>query len=218
MADSSHRKRKPRTSVCGAKLKGGRTCGHPKGWGTDHAGSGRCKFHGGSSRNGRKAANRERALSFARGQLGAEVAGTPLDALEQSVRLAAGLVDYYRYEIADATLLGASRKPEDAARGRQRVGELVGPYTEAVKLQKDVAKAATDAGVAERRTLLAERTAQMLGAAFDDALAAVVAAQPELSDVLTAAVRGLIVERFAAALSVIEGSADELDPLALASG
>lgn len=37
--------------LCGARARtaGGRPCQRPAGWGTDHPGSGRCKFHGGAS-------------------------------------------------------------------------------------------------------------------------------------------------------------------------
>lgn len=35
--------------TCGAKTKGGTACKRPAGWGTDHAGQGRCKLHGGAS-------------------------------------------------------------------------------------------------------------------------------------------------------------------------
>lgn len=195
---------------CEARTRAGGKCRRPAGWGTSHPSVGRCKLHGGSSPNGIKAANREQALRFARGTLGAEVAATPLDALEQSVRLAAGIVDYYRHEIADATVEAVS-EGEEGEKARKRIGELVGPYTEAVKLQKDVSKAATDAGVAERRQALAERGAAMLSAAFDDALAEVA------SDILDAVARAAIVRVFTARLMVIEAAGDD-EPLALGRG
>ena len=34
---------------CGAKTRAGTPCRRPAGWGTDHAGEGRCKLHGGKS-------------------------------------------------------------------------------------------------------------------------------------------------------------------------
>jgi hypothetical protein len=34
-------------STCGAKNRAGKTCGHPAGYGTEHRGEGRCRFHGG---------------------------------------------------------------------------------------------------------------------------------------------------------------------------
>lgn len=41
---------------CGAKTRSGGLCRHERGWGTDHPGIGRCKLHGGSTRNHRTAA------------------------------------------------------------------------------------------------------------------------------------------------------------------
>lgn len=35
--------------VCGAKTRAGSPCQRPAGWGTDHAGKGRCKLHGGNA-------------------------------------------------------------------------------------------------------------------------------------------------------------------------
>ena len=35
------------SDLCGARKKNGGTCKRPAGWGTDHAGQGRCKLHGG---------------------------------------------------------------------------------------------------------------------------------------------------------------------------
>jgi len=41
----------PKHPICGAraKSKAGEPCRRPAGWGTDHLGTGRCKFHGGRS-------------------------------------------------------------------------------------------------------------------------------------------------------------------------
>lgn len=148
---------------CGAKTRSGGRCGQAAGLGTDHLGVGRCKWHGGASPAGRKAATRERALVFARGALGAEVEGSPVDAMEEAVRLSRGLIAYYRHELAAAA---AKRGGPDLV----RIGELSGPYTEAIRLERDVSKAALDAGVAERRQRLAERQADLVVAAVGDAL------------------------------------------------
>lgn len=48
---------------CGAKTRAGTACQRPAGWGTDHAGEGRCKLHGGATpiKSGRYSkVNRER--------------------------------------------------------------------------------------------------------------------------------------------------------------
>lgn len=39
----------PQGRKCGAKNRSGGTCLQPAGWGTDHAGMGRCRFHGGAT-------------------------------------------------------------------------------------------------------------------------------------------------------------------------
>lgn len=36
-------------NICGARTRNGTPCKKKAGWGTDHLGSGRCKFHGGAS-------------------------------------------------------------------------------------------------------------------------------------------------------------------------
>lgn len=47
---------------CGAKTRSGGSCRRPAGWGTDHAGSGRCKLHGGKS-TGAKTAEGKAAVA-----------------------------------------------------------------------------------------------------------------------------------------------------------
>lgn len=39
---------------CGAKNRNNGLCNHPAGWGTDHLGTGRCKYHGGKTPKGQK--------------------------------------------------------------------------------------------------------------------------------------------------------------------
>lgn len=183
--------------TCGARNRKGGRCGKPKGWGTDHVGSGRCKFHGGSSPSGRRFANRERALDFARGALGDAVPGSPLDAMQEAVDLARGLVAWHRHELAEAgQLIGTS---EDVA-ARVRIDALREPYADAVRLERDVAKAAIDAGIAERRQRLAERSAELLAGAIADGL------QEAFGDLATPERRGLFARVVKARLLVLEGA------------
>ena len=54
---------------CGAKKHGGDggPCTRPAGWGTDHAGTGRCKLHGGATRNHKlNAAQQQARQAFGR--------------------------------------------------------------------------------------------------------------------------------------------------------
>lgn len=168
------------TKRCNANRSKGRgKCQRPAGWGTDHAGSGRCKLHGGSSPGGRKAAAKEAALEFARGALGDAVPGSPLDAMQESVDLARGLILWYRHELSSAALLLAGTE-EEKAKGLGRIAELRPSYEDAIKLENVVSKAAIDAGVAERRQRLAELQAEFVagmvlravGAVFGELLTA----------------------------------------------
>lgn len=167
---------------CGAKTRAGGKCTRPKGWGTEHKRSGRCKMHGGNSPSGRKAGAREAALTFARGALGASLPGSPLDAMQEAVDLSRGLLSYYRHELAAA----ATAKPPDHA----KIEILRGPYEDAIRLEKDVAKAALDAKVAERRQRLAELQAELFVGLILKATAEVFgdlltpARQAQLADVL----------------------------------
>jgi len=53
---------RPVGELCGAKKRQGEgNCARPAGWGTDHVGFKQCKLHGGSTTNGGKAAEKERA-------------------------------------------------------------------------------------------------------------------------------------------------------------
>jgi hypothetical protein len=188
---------------CGAKTRSGGKCGQAAGLGTDHLGHGKCKWHGGASPSGRKAAGRERALTFARGALGAEVPGSPVDAMEEAVRLSRGLVAFYRFELATAAAPAKGRKSPDLV----RIAELAQPYTEAIRLERDVAKAALDAGVAERRQRLAERQAQLLAAALADGLAEAFGelATPERRTPFAAVVERRLLVLEAEADDVLEG-------------
>jgi hypothetical protein len=70
---------------CGAKKKQGEgNCKRPAGWGTDHAGSGQCKLHGGCMPNNRVSAIEEQAVRL----LYKHNAGPVADPLEALQRLA----------------------------------------------------------------------------------------------------------------------------------
>lgn len=147
-----------------------RKCGRPKrqgsrepcrrgaGWGTSHDGYGACKLHGGCTPSGIKAAAKEAARDFAVGMLGAEVDVDPLGAMLLSVKLAAGMVAYYRLQmVADGDAVSPA---------------LVDGYERANERMGKLAKAALDAGVNERLVKIAERTAERIALAAEEALEA----------------------------------------------
>lgn len=188
---------------CGAKKRGGGKCGQAAGLGTDHLGSGRCKWHGGASPSGRKAAAKDAALTFARGALGAEVDGSAIDLMEDAGRLSRGLLVYYRHEIAAA----ATKRPPNLV----RIEELRPQFEAAIKLAKDVAGAALTAGVAERRQRLAERQAELVVAAVGDAL------RESFGDLATPERLTVFSDVLRTRLLVLEAQADETGPLGLPS-
>jgi hypothetical protein len=76
---------------CGAKSRSGGACRRPAGWGTDHTGYGRCKLHGGNTRNHQQAARRQQAAD-AVASLGLRRDIDPNTALLEEVHRAAGHV------------------------------------------------------------------------------------------------------------------------------
>jgi hypothetical protein len=108
-----------RPIFCGADTKGGTgRCGRPSGWGTDHAGWGACKLHGGSTQSGRTAAQ----ISMAKATV--QLFGTPrtvhpLDGLLEDYYRASGFVDAYEAMamqlLPDEVIWGVQEVTEDQA-------------------------------------------------------------------------------------------------------
>lgn len=144
--------------LCGARKKNGELCRAFSGQGTDHPGIGKCKFHGGSTRNHRTHAIVERAKTRA-ARLGESYEMEPVEALLWMVNLSAGQVHYLGEELA-------------AIDGPRTSGESL-IFQRLWNEERDrlarISKAALDAGVTERAITLAERT----GAAIADVLRAV---------------------------------------------
>lgn len=159
-------------TLCGGLNRAGRPCGRPKGWGTDHPGTGRCKLHTGSTTNGKKAAANEAAVNYTRGAFGASVEIDPLDAQLLSVCLAKGIVDYWQVKgereaaendgmVSPATLDGYARANADFNR---------------------FSKNAVDVDIAGRLLTVAERAGEQIALVCEDALAALVSAGVKLSN------------------------------------
>jgi hypothetical protein len=187
-----------RPGTCGARTKS-RTgvCRRGRGWGTDHPGYGNCRVHGGNTPDGIRFAAVEQAQAEGTHMaMGRRV--EPIDALLNVVYAVAGRVEWIGRQLA---AVAPDEMVEDGARGRDLHvwGRLHG--LELDRLAR-VSKMALDAGVAERRVQMAERTGALIGAAFEDALADVAA------DVLPPELRLLLVRKFSARLSMLEASDD----------
>lgn len=141
---------------CGARKRQGEgTCERPAGWGTSHAGTGLCKLHGGSTQSGTKAAERQAqqgALERARKTFGIALDVEPGDALLGLVRTSSGLCAWYssRIEQLSGVTMGDKSHP------------LVAMFLDERKHLSAVAKAALDAGIAERRVRLEEEQGRLL--------------------------------------------------------
>lgn len=167
---------------CGAKARSGKPCGRPAGWGTGHAGVGRCKLHGGASPN----AEVSGAVELARRE--AAVMGIPTDlephdALLECIRISAGEVRYASDRIAElepgqATGPVVSTRPLKYEKGAesetQRVEEHGPPALhiwiavrhKAMDRLVDYSRIAIAAGIAERHVKVAEGQAQQLAEAM----------------------------------------------------
>lgn len=88
---------------CGATNRTGNAdgqCTLVKGWGTDHKGTGRCRFHGGNTPSGEKHAQVEQAKRDVV-LFGAKRTIAPAEALLELVHWTAGEVDYWRARVRD---------------------------------------------------------------------------------------------------------------------
>jgi hypothetical protein len=179
--------------LCGAPtLKGqGPPCENRAGMGTGHVGYGPCKKHGGRTQSVEKHWAAVMATDFAKEALALEEGIDPLQAKLLSVRLAAGLVGFWRKRWSE---VGPTR-------------EVLDGFGMAIDKLDRFSKTALDADVNERLVHLAEREADPIVLAFEEALAN----QPEIK----AAIRDRLVQDFERALEktvadTVDGSAREL--------
>lgn len=135
---------------CGARTKrSGEPCRHGAGMRTDHPGAGRCWLHGGRTPSGKAHADREAAQQQLT-KLGIPIQVDPIQALLQEVCEAAGNVAFLRQQVQE---LDAKSVASSA---------MVVLYNEERERLAKVAKAAVDAGIADRQVRLAEQQAMTL--------------------------------------------------------
>lgn len=166
---------------CGATAKStGKTCVKPAGWGTDHPGTGNCKWHGGSTPNGiEHAAKAEMVI------MGAPVENLhPGDALLYCCKIAAGEIEYCNLKISEMQIEDVLVNPEaqdidefvldngvvGASVKRKVKEETLNIWIKvrqgAVERLAKYCKMALDANVDERRVQMAERYGEDLGRLF----------------------------------------------------
>lgn len=183
---AAHRERETSTrrpsrpaKTCDAKNKRGGICKHGAGWGTDHPGFGHCKMHLGNTPTGRAYAANEEAV-----QLGQLVELEPHDALLDALYRQAAVVAFYAQRVSglDQDKLLVEHRRERVTDSDDGSGTFVETstdagvhvwvqkYEQAVVQQAKLAKAAIDAGVAERHVRVIEAHAEMFARALDGIL------------------------------------------------
>jgi hypothetical protein len=140
--------------TCGAKKREGGICVLAAGWGTNHLGIGRCKFHGGAVPNATKNAITQEAKTF----FGTPMEINALDALMWMIKITAGEIKWLSDQMAtlqekdwvEDTIAG--KQFHLFARERQKRADSLARYSaQAISL-----------GIAERAVKLAETYADLL--------------------------------------------------------
>lgn len=152
----------PPPNVCGAWIKRrDKHCEQPKGHGTDHPGSGHCRWHFGSTQAGREFAAKQAGMQILKYTTPLEI--DPTAALLQELYRTAGQVRYLDTKIAEWELDTTEEIPDS-----QRQWLLV--HRAERKHMVEVAKSALMAGVAEREIRLAEQQGAILADAIEKIL------------------------------------------------
>lgn len=155
------------TPICGASRSGKSTsgpgiCCQPAGWGTDHKGVGRCKWHGGDS------PAYEHHLVAETAKANAMIYGPPRkltsdQAIQEELERTAGAIHYLEDIIRDLN---------SADELFTREGNFVSknPYLGQLQQEREhlvrVAKACKDMNINERRTQLIEESGRQIAAVF----------------------------------------------------
>jgi hypothetical protein len=130
--------------LCGAKKKNGELCRKFAGEGTEHPGIGACKYHLGRTKNANVAAQKKMAQKVLH-SFGQPIPVEPTEALLAVLHLSAGHLQYVKdeYEVVeDKSSFMAQSLMRAFNEERDRIARI--------------AKAALDAGVAERQVKIAE--------------------------------------------------------------
>jgi hypothetical protein len=137
-------------SICGQPKKNGLPCRRSPGWGTDHEGTGACKFHGGQTPNGAVVAAQEEAGAMSR-----PLEVTPTQAVTGVLHLAAGQLAYVTYKVGELDEADYF-EGEEGNRWVRLQGRLMDRLA-------TFAKTAADMGIQERQVKLAEAQTMMIG-------------------------------------------------------
>jgi hypothetical protein len=178
---------------CGAQKRQGapgETCTQPAGWGTDHAGTGRCRLHGGNTRNQRIAARAEKADQEARrilAQLDVQPVEDPFAALSRL----AGQVLAWQEAISRIVNDLGDRVRYEGASGAEQLRAEIALYERAMDRTGSVLGMIAKLNIEDRMARVTERQADALVSALEAALAAAGVTGPQADDARKAAARHL---------------------------
>jgi hypothetical protein len=146
-----------RVPLCGAKKKNGELCRAFAGQGSNHSGSGRCKWHGGATPNHDKRAVTQE-LKRRMITLGEPVEDiTAVSALLSELYASTGHVAWLRQQIADMST---------DALGTVEGQAIINLYNGERDRKTKIAKLCTEAGVDEAAVQVAEAQVTLLGSAL----------------------------------------------------
>jgi|307.fasta_scaffold00350_8 hypothetical protein len=146
---------------CGAKKHSGEECRHRAGFGTDHPGIGRCKYHGGSTPGHNSVIARQHAVEF----MGAPMDITPIQAIIWCIRISAGEVQWLSTEIAK--IVEQEDWIEDTVSGKQ-LHVFQRARAETQDRLVSYSKIAISLGLAERSIRLAETFGATIARLLED--------------------------------------------------
>ena len=145
-------------------------CKRPPGWGTDHPGAGRCKFHGGAAPDYAKRAEKISADQLMR-RYGLPRNVDPHTALLEELARSAGHVEWLRAQVAElehdgvrsaqTQMIGPVGGAHDAW-PEYRPNVWIEMYNRERSHLAKVAKLCIDVGIEERRVRMAEQQGQLL--------------------------------------------------------
>ena len=156
MTESEDRQGEPK-AACGAKRRqgGGVPCKQRAGHGTSHVGYGRCKYHGGASPSGAKAAAKQRAKEWSELK---GIAKSPEETMVHVLSLANGEIAYFQAQL------------EGHEPNSQEWYEMLRLRDQAAEEAFTYAADTLSAGLDLRRTELAEQLGALWGSAMQGLL------------------------------------------------
>lgn len=157
-AEMEQQAKRDGAAICGAHKGRGRICMAKAGAGTDHPGTGRCKYHTGATRAGKLSAAREQMNGMA---VARQV--SPAQAIQAALGMAAGHVAHTSQKVSELTDEELHATFINRETGIPQVVENVWLtlQREALKDMAKFAKLAHDMGIAERGMTLKEMQTQM---------------------------------------------------------